>query len=96
MCSGEERKACNFPLPEAQLILLHNNQEVFLLSLLCQDVFAVEKVGVGNLTVELRQFFLVDAHASALCEFAHLAFRCKTFGVLCQQVNGLLSDGLFA
>jgi len=54
-------------------LLLDNEQEIVLFAFLCEDVFAVEQhvgtgwhVGVGDL-------FLVDAHATALSELAHLA-----------------------
>lgn len=64
----EMQWACKFPG-----LLLHDDEEILLLTLLCQDVFPVEEVGIGDFAVKLCQFFLVDAHASALGEFAHLA-----------------------
>ena len=70
-------------------VLLGDDEEVLLLALLGQHVLAVEQVGGGDEGVGVGQLFLVDAHAAALGELAHLALRGEAGGVLGEQVDGL-------
>ena len=74
--------------------LFHDDKEIFLLALLCQDVFAIEQIGLGDFAVEGGELLLVDADASALRELAHFALRGETLRMLCQQIYCFLADGL--
>ena len=58
---------------ECRTALLDDEQVIVLLALLGKDVLAVEQhVGTGR-HVGVSEFLLVDAHATALGELAHLA-----------------------
>ena len=63
-------------------LLFGNHQEVLLLALLHEKVFVVEEVGSGENLVRVSELFLVDAHATTLSEFAHLAFGREDWSIV--------------
>ena len=67
---------------EASAILFGDDQIVIFLSALHEEVFAGYEVGFLDGAVELGELFLIEAHAAALHELAHLALTCKHWSCL--------------
>ena len=53
--------------------LFSGKEEILLLALLYEEIFAVYQVSICYHSVKLCYLLLVEAYAAALCELAHLA-----------------------
>lgn len=68
VCDNYRAQECDHTIA-----LFCDEEVVVLLAALCEDVFAVEQVGCADGGVLVGEFFLVDAHAAALCHLFHFA-----------------------
>ena len=71
---------------------LHDYEIIVFLAPLNEQVFTVDEVVGSDDAVESGELLLVERHATALHELAHLALACKHGGILREEVAGRLSE----